>query len=141
MPTTYASVDDVAAYLVITDPTLALPEDAGEAEAVVNEAEDDLDRLLAFGLGRDPVTGRKLDPEELTQEQAAALGLATCAQVCFLLALGSELIGDDTTTRAGEVSFGPTPRPPAPRAVEFLAGHGLPWRSGTVAPAPEAATE
>jgi hypothetical protein len=136
MPT-YATTEQVGEYLLLGDAGLELPDDEAAAEALVERAEDDIDRVLSAQLERDETSGRKLDPGDLTDAQAAALTRATAAQAEFRLALEIELIGDDTTTRAGDVSFGPTPRPPGPRCVEELSGYGFAWRSGTVAPAPE----
>ena len=57
------------------------------------------------------------------------------AQIEFRLAVEEvELVGDDTTTRACDVTLGPTPRPPGPKCVEELSGFALPWRSGTARP-------
>ena len=82
-------------------------------------------------------TGRKLIPELLTAAQRAALARATCLQALFRLEVDDEdLLGADALSAAGGVTFGPTPRPPSPAAVEALAGYGFAWRSGSVAAPP-----
>jgi hypothetical protein len=142
MATIYATVEEVGAYLLLSDAGLELPDDEDTAEALVERAELDVDRLLDPALERDPLTGRKLDPVLFTLPQQAALARAVGAQAEFRLAVEeAELVGDDTTERIASISFGPTPRPPGPKAVEELSGFGFPWRSGTVAPDPEPEVE
>jgi hypothetical protein len=136
MPT-YTTVEAVERFLADGDFYVAeLPKPLAAAEAIIESAEADIDRLLAFDLLRDPVTGRKLIPASLLPAQVAALSRAVCAQVAFRLEVTEEaLIGADADVEgAGNVRLGPTPRPPSPAAVEALSGFGFPWRSGTVAP-------
>jgi hypothetical protein len=131
----YADAKSVGEYLLLSGAGYELPDDEAAAEALIERAEGDVDRVLSATLQRDEDSGRKLDPDSLTVAQAAALARAVGAQVEFRLAAEEvELVGDDTVTRAGDMSFGPAQRPPGPKAVEELAGFGLPWRSGTVAP-------
>jgi hypothetical protein len=135
MATTYVAIDAVRAYLEAGDFTAELPILEAEAEAVILAAEDDVDRFLDFYLDRDPTTGRKLDPAKLTDAQVGALARATASQTAFRLEAGEdELVGSDALSAAGGVTFGPTPRPPSPAALEALSGYGFAWRSGTVAP-------
>lgn len=134
MPT-YTDTEAVAAYLALSDAALALPELEAEADALIERAEDDVDRILDAALVRDEKTGRKLDPDNLTDGQAAALSRAVAAQVEFRLTVGEdELTGDDSLRSAAGVTFQPATRPPGPKAVEELSGYGFPWRSGTVKP-------
>lgn len=140
---TYTTPEAVEAFLEDGEFAAVLPPLEAAAERVIQAAEDDVDRLLAFDLIRDPITGRKLSPAALLPAQVEALSRATCAQVAFRLEVGEEeLLGaDDDLRGAGGVSFGPTPRPPSPAAVEALSGFGFPWRSGTVAPDPDPTEE
>ncbi len=132
MPT-YTDAEAVAAYLEIFGDGEELPTgDAGDA--LIEQAEADIDRLLADDLERDDDTGRKLDPADLPTYQVAALANAVAAEVAYLLSVGPEVAGDDIVRSTGNVTLDPIARPPCPRAVELLAGQGFPWRTGTVGP-------
>jgi hypothetical protein len=137
MPT-YTDAEAVAAYLALSDAALALPEDEALADALIERAEDDVDRILDPALVRDDETGRKLDPDNLTDAQAAALSRAVAAQVEYRLTVGEdELVGDDSLRGVAGLTFQPATRPPGPKAVEELSAYGFPWRSGTVLPEPD----
>jgi hypothetical protein len=135
MATTYATVGQLEAFFDAGVFNTYLPFSEEDKEALINAAEDDVDRFLSYYLDRDPVTGRKLDPSRITDAQVGALARATCSQAVFRLEVGDEdILGADSVTAAGGVTFGPTPRPPSPAALEALSGYGFAWRSGTVAP-------
>jgi hypothetical protein len=134
----YTTLEACERFLANGDFYAEMPKRIGAADEIIEAAEADIDRMLAFDLTPDPVTGRKLIPELLTPSQVTALSRAVCAQVAFRLEVGEDaLTGADADLEgAGNVRLGPTPRPPSPAAVEALSGHGFPWRSGTVAPDP-----
>lgn len=133
MPT-YTSSEAVAAYLEAINSAEYLPTPEAAADALIERAEDDIDRILSPQLERDATTGRKLALADLTDAQVAALSRATAAQVAFRLEAGEdELLAADALSAAGGITFGPTPRPPSAAAIEHLSGYGFKWRSGSVA--------
>jgi hypothetical protein len=136
---TYATEEDLAAYVQDSEEVIAPEGDA--AERLLLRGENDVDRLLA-PIERDETTGRKLDPDALTAGQQAALSRAVCAACEWRLMIGEdELIGDEGGIQsAAGITFKPVERPPAPKTLEELSGYGLPIRSGTVAPSPDADT-
>jgi hypothetical protein len=138
MATTYASVDAVETFLAAGDWMATMPTKAEDKEAVIRDAEADVDRILSATMPRDPATGRKLILAALSAAQKAALERAVCAQVAWRLEVGDEALAgiDDDLTGVPGVGLTAQTRPPSPAAVEALAGLGFPWRSGTVAPAP-----
>jgi hypothetical protein len=135
---TYATPEEVRAY-VCMEAAVLLPKDDADLEAMIETAELDVDRQLAADLPRDPVTGRKLTLAVLSVVQVAALSRATAAAVEWRAMIGEDVLaeGEDGLEAVGSVQLGETPRPPAPKMIEELAGHGFAWRSGTVAPPPE----
>jgi hypothetical protein len=139
MAVSYTTIEAVERFLEDGDFYGTLPTPEAAAERLIESAEADIDRVLAFDLIRDPVTGRKLIPGSLLPAQVAALSRAVCAQVAFRLEVGEDALtgADADVETAGNVRLGPSPRPPSPAAVEALSGFGFPWRSGTVAPDPD----
>lgn len=137
MPT-YATVEEVRAY-VTPEAAVLLPTDDAELEALIEVAERDVDRVFSPTVERNAETGLKLTPADLTTAQTDALSRATAAAVEWRVLQGEDaLVGaEDGIVAAGGVTFSPMPRPPAPKTIEELSGLGFPWRSGTVAPAPE----
>lgn len=136
MATTYVSLATVEAFLAAGDFQAELPTRAADREAVVRDAEADIDRCLNFNLPRSLTTGRKLDPATLSVGQVAALERAVCLQVAWRLEMGDEALAgvDDDVTAASGLTVGPQPRPPSPAAVEALSHMGFAWRSGYASP-------
>jgi hypothetical protein len=112
----YATPEEVRAY-VCMEAAVLLPKDDADLEAMIETAE------LA----------------DLSVVQVAALSRATAAAVEWRAMIGEDVLaeGEDGLEAVGSVQLGETPRPPAPKMIEELAGHGFAWRSGTVAPPPE----
>jgi hypothetical protein len=137
MPTTYASLEAVEAFLAAGDfSTSALPGTDADKESMIRDAEADVDRVLGFNVSRSLTTGRKLDPATLSVAQVAALERAVCLQTVWRLEVGDEALAglDDDVTAAEGLTVGPQARPPSPAAVEALAGMGFPWSSGYASP-------
>lgn len=135
---TYATVEEVRS-LVGSETLPLLPADDGDLEALIDRAELDVDAVLSARIERDPVTGRKLRLQDLSAVQVAALSRATSAALEWRILQGEEGLaeGDDGLKAVGPLTFGTPPRPPADAMLEQLAGHGFPWRSGTVGTPPE----
>jgi hypothetical protein len=135
----YATADFVRAYCSASGADAELPTkgEAAAMDAMIESAERDVDRMLAPVAPADrAASGLKLDPATLEAAQVVALERAVAAAVEYRAMLGEdELVGaEDNVTGASGLTFKPTIRPPAPKAVEELAGFGFPVRSGTVAP-------
>ena len=135
---TYATTEEVRAYVCI-EAAVLLPKDDDDLEAMIETAELDVDRILSPSLPRDPVTGRKLTLADLSVVQVEALSRATCAAVEWRALQTEEALaeGDSGIEAAGSVQFTDQPRPPAPKMIEELSGHGFAWRSGTVGTPPD----
>lgn len=127
----YATSADLTAYL--QNDGLSVPD--GAVEALLDQAQEDVDR--AVGAFPKLASGLVFDPTLLAAAQQDALRRATCAAAEYRLATEDEAIG------ASEFLSGPVtlawrgPRPPGPKVLEALAGHGLFRRSGCAQPTPE----
>jgi hypothetical protein len=133
----YATREELADYIA-DDDLIELPGE-DETDRLLADAERDVDRLLALG-DRDPDSGLRLDPEALSEPQRTAVSRATCAAAAWRLHQDPEdVAGADPGVAGlpGGITLRPVGRPPGPRPLEELAGHGLPLRSGTVQPEPE----
>jgi hypothetical protein len=130
----YATSADLAAYLAATREDLPAPTDQGALEALLIEAQQDVD--VAVGPFPKLASGLALDPSTLTAPQQAALRRATCAAAEFRL--DSEDESGATEFLAGPLTVGwRGSRPPGPKVIEALAGYGLIRHSGCAAPSPE----
>lgn len=133
----YCTVSFARAY--VEDSGVVLPEADGQVEKLIARAERDIDRLVGPHL-RDPLTGLKLVPANLSIHAAGALARATAAQVEWIASVGEEtLIGADDGTRslvAGgmNMDLGPPSRGPSPKVLEELSGHNLVVSRLTAAP-------
>jgi len=126
----YAVAGDLTVYLA-SRPDLAAPADV---EVLLREAEQDVD--IAIGAFPKLASGLALDPATLTAVQVDALRRATVFAAEFRLETGDELVGA-TEYVAGPLSVAwRGSRPPGPKVLEALAGHGLYRRSGCAAPSP-----
>lgn len=139
---TYATIPDLRDYTARTLDPGHLPADPVELEALLEQAERDVDR--AAGGPLHPGRRRRFDPAALTAAQAEALARATCAAVEFRVLQGEESLvgGDDGIRQAGSLTLAPRAMLPrrSPKVLEELAGFGLVGRAGMpVTPDPPAA--
>lgn len=118
---TYATVEDLEGYVEgwSTD-------DEDATERLLARAEDDVDWLAGVRPILD-ATGRKFDPAQLLDWQAAALRRATCAQAEYRWALGEDFFRRARPSHVKGPDFETFDRAPviAPKAVRELQGAGL----------------
>jgi len=126
----YAAPDDLRAYVGGRDVDRTLPTDDGGLDALLREAEREVDRYCVGWTILS--TGRRFDPATLPVYAREALRRATCAAAQWLAALEpGELVGTSdylpdslrVERRAAAVS---------PRMIAELHGSGLVLFSGTL---------
>ncbi len=128
----YALAADLRAYLVARpDLAASLPADV---EGLLREAEQDVD--IAIGPYPKLASGLALDPTLLLPGQVDALRRATIFAAEFRLEADDELVGASEFVAGGLAVAWRGGRPPGPKVLEALAGHGLYRRSGCALPTP-----
>jgi hypothetical protein len=129
MMSTYANAEDLQSY-VEDNPAVVLPADDA-IDRLLERAERRVDAVLGpYAVDED--TGLKLDPEALSDAQAAALSRATCASAEHELIVGPAFYVGEDDYLPGELTVLTRATRQAPKVLEELSGSGLIVWSGTV---------
>ena len=126
---TYADSADLTAYIA----GLTF-DDESVAEVILANAETDIDSIL----GGDPVpdgSERKLDPDDLSWDEARALKRATCAQFEYRLEMGEAFFVRPQFDSVSGPDFSTSGQAPyiGPKAMRELSGSGLMQNTTSVA--------
>ena len=130
----YASREALVAYVEGND-AVDLPGEPEAVERLLEQGQRDVDRAL--GPYPESLPGAlKIDPDGLSDAQAAALSRATCAACEFRLMLDAALQVGDEDYLPATVTVLRRAQTVSPKMLEELSGSGLRRWSGCAAPTP-----